>query len=218
MRISHGVGLGSLILLMSLSVNIPQAEAASINGLNAVLGNELDTAITTDGSWHEFAFNLAGTFAFSCGGGCDPTVNPVAEQTSAAPWTFTGPGMVTLTDLFARGDQFELFDAGVLVGSTSVPTNDGATTCPSSGIGNDILACLADPTYSHGVFTVGAGAHSLTIEVIQNAVGTDGGAAVFQLASASVPEPGTVTLFGAGLVALGVLLRRQRLANSKRVP
>src|SRR5262245_47314216 len=112
MRISHGVGLGSLILLMSLSVNIAQAEAISINGLNAVFGNydELDTAITADGSWHEFLFNLAGTFAVTCGGsGCTPTVNPEAEQSSAPPWTFTGPGVVTITDLFQRGDRFQLF-------------------------------------------------------------------------------------------------------------
>jgi hypothetical protein len=213
MRISYGVGFGSLLLLLSLSVNIAQAEATSINGLNAVLANGLDTAITTDGSWHEFGFGLAGTFAFTCGGACVSTVNPVAEDISAPPWTFTGPGVVSLTDLFARGDRFELFDAGVPVGSTSVPTNDGLETCPSSG--SDILACLADPTYSHGVFAVGAGAHSLTIEVIQNAEGTDSGAAVFQLASASVPEPGTVTLFGAGLVAFGLLLRRRTVVISR---
>jgi hypothetical protein len=33
-----------------------------------------------------FRSGLSGTFAFSCGGVCTPTVDPVAEQTSSPPW------------------------------------------------------------------------------------------------------------------------------------
>jgi hypothetical protein len=163
--------------------------------------------IAVDGTWHEFQFELAGSFTFSCGGGgCDPTVTPVAEETSSPPWTFSGPATVTSTDLFQRGDQFALFDNAALVGDTSVPVNDGATTCP--GGGNNILGCLSDPTYSHGLFTLGAGAHSLTIEDVQNASGTTGGAAVFQVSA--VPEVSSVSLLGSVLVALSALRLRRR--------
>ena len=164
--------------------------------------------VPVDGSWHEFLFGLAGTFVTSCGGtGCVATIDPVAEQTSAPPWTFAGPAVVTITDLFGRGDRLELFDNGAPVGLTSVPVNDGAVTCPSPGLGNDILACLADPTYSHGVFTLGGGAHSLTIEVTQNALGTTAGVAVFQV----VPEPSAFApLLGIGLFGLAALRRNMR--------
>jgi hypothetical protein len=130
----------------------------------------------------------------------------VAEQVSSSPWTFTGPGEVTITDLFERGDRFELFDLGLPLGLTSVPVNDGAVTCPSAGLGNDILACLADPKYSQGSFVLGGGPHSLTIEVTQNALNSSGGAAVFQVAL--IPEPGTLVLLSVGFLALGRLRRR----------
>ncbi len=56
---------------------------------------------------------------------------------------------------------------------------------------------------------------ALTIEVIQNAVGTSFGAAVFQATPVSILEPATITLLGIGLIVAGAFLRRQR-PSSKR--
>jgi hypothetical protein len=158
--------------------------------------------ILADGSWHEFLFGVAVSPASACGGGCTPTTNPVADQSSDSPWTFSGPGTLTVLDLFQKGDRFEAFDFGISLGTTSVVANTGVSSC-----GGDISCALADAGYSRGVINLGAGAHSLTLNVIQNAVNTGGGAAAFQLAS--VPEPGLLLLFGAGLAAARMRGRRR---------
>jgi PEP-CTERM motif len=139
----------------------------------------------------------------TCGGECGTTVNPVAEQATSPPWTFSGPAEVLITDLFVAGDRFEVFDNLASLGVTSVVTNTGVSTCD-----NDIACALASLAYSHASFSLGAGTHSITIDIIQNAVGTSGGAAVFS-AVAAVPEPGTWLLLGSGLASLGLAVRRR---------
>jgi hypothetical protein len=75
-----------------------------------------------------------------------------------------GPVRVDVTDDFGHGDQFQVFDFGASLGVTSaVPNlNDGGNG------GEGPVAAFADPTYSHGSFFLGAGAHSITIDTIVN--------------------------------------------------
>ena len=160
------------------------------------------TPIQADGSWYEFLFDAGGA-ATGCFGGCTATINPTASDPLTAPWTFSGPAMVTVLDLFLSGDTFELFDNLVSLGISSAPIGGG-------GCGNDIGCALADPFYSRLVVTLGDGAHSLTITNVDSAV-SGGGAAVFRVApSSSVPEPSSVWLIATGLAALVAGSRRRR--------
>jgi len=162
-------------------------------------------AIPTDGSWTEFLFGVANTpsaAAVACGG-CVGTTNPVAAVGVSPPWTFSGPATLDVLDLFIAGDQFAVYDNAVLLGDTSVPTNTGYAACS-----NDIGCALADANYSQGIWSLGAGGHAITIDVIQNAVTSPtGGAAVLE--ATSVPEPSSLLLLGIGLLGLGGTVRRK---------
>jgi len=168
-------------------------------------------AITTDGSWHEFTFGVPGA-VIGCGPAnaqfCSATTNPVAERNTVAPWTFTGPGSLFVMDIGDIGDRFQIFDNLVSLGNTS------ATSGTTNLCGFDIacaLAHLGGTGYSSGAFNIlGAGSHSITINLLINAPNTTGGNAVFSLSSVSgVPEPATYLLVGTSLATLVFLRRRQ---------
>jgi hypothetical protein len=109
-------------------------------------------------------------------------------------------------DLFQSGDQFDVFDKGVNLGDTSLPILNPNAPCV-----NDIGCALGDTApggeYSYGVFDLGAGSHSITIEVVQSPFG--GGTAAFSATSAT-PEPSTPLLFGTGLGLLALSRRFRR--------
>jgi hypothetical protein len=117
------------------------------------------------------------------------------------PWTFTPPAPVvfTIADGLLSGDYFDVFDHGVLIGSTpSVPF--------FGDCGLDPRVCVLDPSMSHASFVLPAGAHSITVRVHEAQILGEG----FFIVEA-VPEPATVFLLGSG-VAL-VARRRRALAR-----
>lgn len=86
----------------------------------------------------------------------------IPVYSSSGPFTFTSVVPVTMdvTDDFLKGDQFNVYDNTVLVGTTSLVAVDAT----SPEVGPD--AAFADATYSSGSFILGPGSHSIDIEAI----------------------------------------------------
>jgi hypothetical protein len=158
--------------------------------------------IVDNPAWYEFAFNApVGSFAFT-GVGTAPSEAGNSQYADSPPWTFSSPSPVlfTVTDAFRGGDSFNVFDFDVLIGTTPpVPRFD-----ISPEISNPEDA-VVDPRFSHALFPLAAGAHSITISLA--ATPFTGGAAYFR--ADSVPEPSSIALAGATAL-VGFQMRRPR--------
>lgn len=161
------------------------------------------------GIWYEFQrapfcsgpFCPTASCTFSSSGpNCIPSPSGNSVFAPNPPWTFTllGPGIITVTDAAQSGDAFDIFDFGILIGSTpNVPI--AGTIC-----GADPVPCSLDPLVSHGVFSLTAGPHSITI------VERIGRCCVGYFRVDEVPEPTTLLLLASGLGGAISLARRKR--------
>ncbi len=115
---------------------------------------------------------FSGPITPGAGWSCSSDVPPsffwgAGEPTFAddGPFTFEGNFCVFVTDSFAPGDAFTIYDNGSPVGSTPLVPQGESQGC------TDPQLDFEDPAFSSGVFAVGAGSHSITIEVIDNPFG-----------------------------------------------
>ena len=123
--------------------------------------------------------------AFFWPGGTPPT-----DVDETFTITTTGAACVSVTDDFQKGDQFEVFNNLVSIGTTTAVAVDGSST----PIGPD--AAFLDPGFSSGSFTVAAGSHSISIKAIANPFPA-GGRGYIRVDSGACPANLTVTAFSA---------------------
>jgi|GEM_PF-1611529 len=123
--------------------------------------------LPTDGSWAPFSW-VDGPGVFN----------------SEGPFTFTvgSAGFLDVTDAFVAGDQFEVYDDGVLVGTTSYPLSDVDST-------EDPDVAFSDPRWSSGSFQLGPGGHSITVRVIRTPPDFPDGGAFMRWRSQQVTAP-----------------------------
>ncbi len=149
-----------LAVFLLLASPVYSASASNLNGGGGGVPGD-DPPITVDAGW--WATTTAPPAFFWSGSG--------AVFNNEGPFTFTSTTstILSVTDDFCYGDQFEIFDFSASLGLTSGPTG---TSCPPEA-GPD--AAFASPNWSSGTFLLGPGSHSITIKVVQNPHGVGRG-------------------------------------------
>jgi len=128
-------------------------------------GSLLRADVPVDGLWQDFYFGGAGTWGQE-GSACSGSSGGNSQPAPVPPWTFTAaaPGVnLTVVDGWLVGDQFEVYDFGALVGTTSVP----GASCDC----DNPVVCLTVPGCSQGVFPLAPGPHEITLYQIAGVSG-----------------------------------------------
>lgn len=190
------LGVGALVALVAVGLpNVALGQTPPNNGISSSPGpapSQPAVPVPIGGPWQEFQFGATGTFAVACTS-CVPSSGGNSVFAGPPPWTFAGDARLTVTDAFLIGDEFQVFDNAVSIGSTPVVANVGSC-------GDDPVPCSVNPLVSHRVFDLGGGAHSLTIKLADSPFNS--GAAYFRLD----PPPVEVDDFpnSVGVIALGL--------------
>ena len=190
-------------------MNLRRFAAAGALASVALIGSARAASLAADGSWA--GFTVDGNLPPYSLGWTDDNAAPLGfDFTIAAGFQ----GRLTVLDLVFSGDRFSVTDNGATLGVTGAAVDGYDAVNPGVF---DAATALAQPAFSRGVFTLSAGAHSIT-GVLSTPLVVDGQAlnatlGAVRLEVSAVPEPAPLATLLAGLSLLTVLLRSR--GNSK---
>lgn len=189
--------------------------AAACLGAFAAPAFATTTDLAADGQWNDFV--VSALDAQSGGTEWIDAADSASPQFGSAQlFSFTiaagSVGHLTVLDLGAAGDTFNVFNHGALLGSTSAVAQQDFNGAPFT---LDTTAALADARFSRGSFTLGAGSYSIGGALLQS-VSLDGEAlnstaGVLKLDVSPVPEPATVVSLIAGLLLIALYCGRRKI-------
>ncbi|MFA5109909.1 MAG: hypothetical protein WC443_00735 [Desulfobaccales bacterium] len=178
----------ALILLLVMGLGV--SSVGMVQATDITVGDPL---------WYQFQWTFTTYPGFGvAGGGISGT-----QIAPNPPWTYNAPTatVFTIVDSYLSGDIFRLWDGASVIGTTS------PVTTPGTDYGSLLPdAALLVPDLSKGFFTLAAGPHSLTIEIIASPYDSQGpdalkeGVAFFR--ADAVPVPPSAWLLGSGLLGL----------------
>jgi hypothetical protein len=135
------------------------------------------TAITVGDGWHSFG----------------------SPDNSTYPQTFTftagGAVVVKVTDTLCPGDIYSVSDGSAPLGTTSAPGNSDPN-CTYSGNTGDPDQAFADAAYSHGMWLLPAGTHSIDIGLVSSPFPGSGGYVRVDQVTKDMCKNGGWTIFG----------------------
>lgn len=192
---------GDSIVSMAMSFDIKKGVIMSFQRkllVGAVLASSLFAAnaqaatLVVDGGWSKFFFGVTGSSIYDS-----------SSSDLSYDFVLSGSALLKVTDAFAIGDVFEIFDNGVSIFSTGAFDVGGViTTDPDIAFGGG--------AYSYGSLLLGAGSHKITGLATASPFGSGG--AFIELKGSAVPEPATWAMMIIGFGLAGVSLRRRAVA------
>jgi hypothetical protein len=132
------------------------------------------------------------------GGWASDSISAAATDSLSSPYVYnlSGGAVFSITDDFVTGDQYKVYDFGVLILTT---------TAASAIAGQPYGGGVGGPGYQWGSVSLSAGAHSLTVQ----GDGAGGIPAGFYTRLDSVPDSGNLAAL-LGLVFAGLMVAARR--------
>jgi hypothetical protein len=189
-----------------------------------------DNTISSN-QWYTAAFDCSADCYVAApnlfGDGTDGEILPSGTESSidvpaGTSWTIDGAGTLTLTDLEASGDSFEVYDNGapmaLAASPFAIPGQSGVisggssyTSTPNEGdfVGSDIDDALADSNFSSGTFALESGVNDISIYYLG---GVGEGDMAFIAETSATPEPSSFVLLATGLMGIMFAFRKKLMA------
>ncbi len=174
-----------------------------------------DVALTAGSGWNAFDTDRE---AVRDAGSNDAWADIDNASFERLYFTFTvvtgSSATLSVVDGAFAGNTFSVLNGLALLGNTSAVTALDQNTAPFSSFDQ----AFADPTYSRGVFSLGAGSYRITGNLTQ--AGLDGTTPVWATSGAvrvdtvsAVPEPSTYAMLLSGMGMMAYISRRQRRSD-----